>query len=69
MNGKGETINGAGHVETEGRWDGGKYEPTCTWRSNILPLAHTGRWRSHHGAKSAFCRTPPAASEAAGSVG
>lgn len=51
VNGKGETVHGAGHGTKEGRWDGGKYEPTCTWRSNILPRAHTGRWRSHRGAR------------------
>lgn len=50
-------------------WGGarGGYEPTCTWRSNILPLAHTGRWRSRHAARSASCRTPPEAIATAGS--
>uniref|UniRef100_A0A3P9II09 Chromosome 9 open reading frame 78 n=1 Tax=Oryzias latipes TaxID=8090 RepID=A0A3P9II09_ORYLA len=38
-------------------------------KSNILPLAHTDRQRSHPAATSAFCRTPPAASAAAGSGG
>lgn len=69
VNDKGETVHGAGHGTTEGRWDGGMYEPTCTWRSNILPLAQTGRWRSRHGARWASCRTRPAASGAAGSGG
>lgn len=56
-------------MEQEGWWSGDKYEPTYTWRSNILPLARTDRQRSHPAATSAFCRTPPAASAAAGSGG
>lgn len=38
----------------------------CTWRSNTLPRAHTGRWQSHHAGRWASCRTLPAACAAAG---
>lgn len=69
VNGEDETVCGAGHGTTEGQWDGGLHEPTCTWRSNILPLAHTGQWRSRHGGTWASCHTRPAASGAAGSGG
>lgn len=48
-------------------WGGGEHEPTCTWRSNILPQAHTGRWRSRRAERSVSCRTPPGAIAAAGS--
>lgn len=50
-------------------WGGGEHEPTCTWRSNILPQAHTGRWRSRRAARSVSCRTPPEVIAAAGSGG
>lgn len=66
---KSGSLHNAGHGITEGWWKGGKDEPTYTWRSNILPLAHTDRQRSHPAATSAFCRTPPAANAAAGSGG
>lgn len=37
--------------QQRGSGKGRDYEPTCTWRSNILPLAHTGQWQSRHGVR------------------